>query len=238
MKQPISNYVALDLETTGLDAKKHKIIEIGAVKVRDNEVVETYRTFINPGWQLEERITQITGITNEDLLLAPAIQEKIEEFLEFAGDDVLLGHSLLFDYSFVKRAAVNKGLSFEKEGIDTLTISRKYLNDLPSRNLNALCRHYGLSHNPHRALEDAKATHLLYQKLVAEFFSKERENDFAPQELIYRVKKEGPITAAQKKRLLALLSMHKIKPEYDVERLTKNEASRIMDKIVLEHGRR
>ena len=129
MKQPISNYVALDLETTGLDAKKHKIIEIGAVKVRDNEVVETYRTFINPGWQLEERITQITGITNEDLLLAPAIQEKIEEFLEFAGDDVLLGHSLLFDYSFVKRAAVNKGLSFEKEGIDTLTISRKYLHD-------------------------------------------------------------------------------------------------------------
>lgn len=233
----ITEYVALDLETTGLDPKKNKIIEIGAVHVKDNNIIEEYQTMINPGWKLPEKVTELTGITDEELTGAPAIEDKIGEFLDFVGDRVILGHSILFDYSFLKRAAVNHKLSFEADAIDTLKISRKYLSELPSRNLHAICLYYGIDHKEHRALEDARATHKLYLHLKDSFYNEETAGDFKPQSLHYQVKREGPITPAQKERLSNMLKMHKIKPEYDINRLTKNEASRIIDKIILEYGR-
>ena len=101
------DYVVLDLETTGLDPKKDKIIEIGAVRVRDGEPVAIYEQMVQPGRELGERVTQITGITQEMLEGAPYIEEVLPALLEFLGEDVLIGHRVLFDYSFVKKAAVN-----------------------------------------------------------------------------------------------------------------------------------
>lgn len=233
----ITEYIALDLETTGLDPKKNKIIEIAAVHVKDGAVKERYQTLLNPGWKLSEQITELTGITNEELLDAPVIEEKLGEFLEFIQNRVIVGHSVLFDYSFLKRAAVNQGLVFEAKAIDTLKIARKYLADLPSRNLHALCLHYGIEHHAHRALADAEATHELLVRLWEQFYQEETADDFLPWELHYQVKREGPITKPQKERLLRILKQHKINPEYDVARLTKNEASRIIDKIILKYGK-
>ncbi|MDE6687053.1 MAG: 3'-5' exonuclease [Lachnospiraceae bacterium] len=233
----ITEYIALDLETTGLDPKKNKIIEIAAVHVKDGAVKERYQTLLNPGWRLPEKITELTGITEEELLDAPVIGEKLGEFLEFLQDRVIVGHSVLFDYSFLKRAAVNHGLVFEAKAIDTLKIARKYLADLPSRNLHALCLHYGIEHHAHRALADAEATHELLIRLWKQFYQEETAEDFLPQELHYQVKREGPIMKSQKERLLRMLEQHKINPEYDVARLTRNEASRIIDKIILEYGK-
>ncbi|MDE6744078.1 MAG: 3'-5' exonuclease [Lachnospiraceae bacterium] len=233
----ITEYIALDLETTGLDPKKNKIIEIAAVHVKDGAVTGRFQSLVNPGWRLPEKITELTGITEEELLNAPVIGEMLGEFLEFIQNRTIVGHSVMFDYSFLKRAAVNQGLVFEAKAIDTLKIARKYLADLPSRNLHALCLHYGIEHHAHRALADAEATHELLIRLWEQFYQEETAEDFLPQDLHYQVKREGPIMKSQKERLLRMLEQHKINPEYDVARLTRNEASRIIDKIILEYGK-
>lgn len=230
------NYVALDLETTGLRPKYDRIIEIGAVRVREGKVVDTFRSFVNPGRTLEPAICELTGITEQMLVDAPQSEVAVAALLEFIGTDILLGHRILFDYSFVKRAAQYQKLSFEKEGIDTLKLSRKFLPDLESRRLPALCSHYGIAHTAHRALDDARAASDLYLKL-AELFYDGSEEDFKPQPLVYRVKKETPITKPQKERLYKLLDKHKINKDYNVEMLTRNEASRITDQILAKYGR-
>ena len=81
----ITSYVCVDLETTGLDPKRDKIIEIGAVKVVDGRVEETFQTLLSPGKKLEDKITELTGIRDEQLIHAPAIEEVLPAFLEFAG---------------------------------------------------------------------------------------------------------------------------------------------------------
>lgn len=123
-------YVCIDLETTGLDAKRDKIIEIGAVKVENNTITGKWKSFVNPGRKLDEKIVELTGIRDEQLADAPKIGEVLPEFLEFAGEQVLLGHGVLFDFSFLKRAAVNERMTFERQGIDTLKIARKYLQEI------------------------------------------------------------------------------------------------------------
>lgn len=234
----IQDYVCLDLETTGLDPTTDKIIEIGAVKVRGGEIVDTFQCFLNPGRMLPEKIVELTGIKDEDLRAAKPADEVVPAFLEFLEEDYLLGHSVLFDYSFLKRAVVNLDgkNKFEKSGIDTLKISRKHLGQLESRRLSYLCAYYGIEQRAHRALGDAMATHLLYQKLLAEFY-KGNEEDFKPGQLVYNVKRQTPITKAQKERLSKLITLHKIDYLYDLDCLTRNEASRITDQILSTYGR-
>lgn len=230
------SYVCLDLETTGLDSKRDKIIEIGVVRVRAGEITDRLETLVNPGRMLDEKIVELTGIHDKELENAPDITEALPELLDFIGEDILLGHCVLFDYSFVKRAAVNQKLSFEKKGIDTLKIARKFLADLESRSLGFLCGHFGILHSAHRALADAEATTALYKKL-AELFFEGHEADFEPTPLLYRAKRETPITIPQKEQLYKFIDRHKIKVEYDVEKLTRSEASRIMTRLLAEYGR-
>ncbi len=231
-----TSYVCVDLETTGLNPKYEKIIEIGAVKVVEGKITERFSTFINPGRKLEERIIELTGISQEQVENAPYIEEVLPEFLEFCGDFALLGHRILFDYSFLKRAAVNQRLTFEKKGVDTLRIARRFLPELPHRTLPYLCEYYEIIHRAHRALSDAEATSELYQIMLEKFYAEEEEC-FIPQTLHYQVKKETPITKSQKERLLRILSQHKLTLEMDIDKLTRNEASRITDKILARYGR-
>ncbi|MBD5458672.1 MAG: 3'-5' exonuclease [Lachnospiraceae bacterium] len=232
----IDSYVSLDLETTGLNPKQDKIIEIGMVKVCAGEITAQMETFVNPGRALEQRITELTGIIDEQLEDAPDIAEVLPEMFDFIGDNVLLGHSVLFDYSFVKKAAVNQRLVFEKKGIDTLSLARTFLPELKSRGLAFLCEHFGIEHSAHRALPDAKATSALYHRL-AELFYQGNEAVFEPVPLVYQVKREIPITIPQKEQLYKLIDRHKLKVDYQVEKLTRNEASRIMAQLLAEYGR-
>lgn len=235
------SFVCVDLETTGLDPKRDKIIEIGAVKVERGEVTKEWETFVNPGQKLSERIVELTGIHDEELAGARPIREILPELFAFLGDNVLLGHSVLFDYSFLKKAAVNEKLPFERRGIDTLKLARKYLKDLESRSLGALCRHYDISHSAHRALGDARATVALYQKLAEEFYEKEEaageKSLFLPKPLLYQAKRDTPLTVAQKEQLYKLLDRHKLIVDYKPEDLTRSEASRKIDQILAEYGR-
>lgn len=234
--EAVRDYLCVDLETTGLNPKLDKIIEIGAVKVMGGRITDTFAAFVYPGIALPQQTAALTGITEEHLKGAPAIREILPEFLAFAGGLPLLGHKILFDYSFLKRAAVNMGLPFERSGVDTLKLSRKYLPELPGRRLTDLCGHFKIPLRAHRALEDAKATHFLYQKLCEEFRSEENAEEFLPAPLIYKVKKEGPATKPQKERLERLLKEHGLTPDYEIEMLTKNEASRLIDRILAAYG--
>lgn len=232
----INSYVSIDLETTGLNPKLDKIIEIGAVRVVDGEPTERFATFVNPGRKLEERIIELTGIHDEDLQDAPTIEAVLPSLMEFLGDSVLLGHSILFDYSFLKKAAVNQKLSFEKQAIDTLKIARRFLTELEHRSLDYLCEYYKIPHQAHRALADAEATSQLYHSLVEQFYEQEQEL-FLPKQLQYAVKRDTPATKPQKERLYRLLERHKIDMEIDVEQMTRSEASRFTDKILAKYGR-
>ena len=255
MTQIPMSYVVFDIETTGLNPKFEKIIEIGAAKVQDGEVSDTFSTFVNPGKSLPERIIELTGIYDTDVINAPYIEDVLDPFIRFVGDDILLGHNLIFDYSFIKKAAVNQKKKFDHKGIDTLKIARRFLTDLESRNLGFLCDHYQIQLQAHRALNDALATHELYQRFVRDFADKEADL-FQPKELVYSVKKEGPITSKQYELLLKLAKQYRLetcagendsvilKPvvnvtteSTDLNRLTKNEASRLIDKLLSTFGR-
>ncbi len=245
----LTDYVAMDLETTGLNPRMDKIIEIGAVRVRNGVVEDTFCTYVNPAKGIPERITELTGITNEDVANAPYMEEVLPQFLEFLGEDYLLGHNIIFDYSFIKKAAVNQKLSFERNGIDTLRIARRFLTNLESRNLGFLCKHYEIPlEEAHRAYHDAHAAHLLYQRLGEEFYEKE-EATFNPKPLVYSVKKEVPMTPRQKTYILDLAQKYdmeiengqiilppvlveKLGDRLDIEHMTKNEASRLIDCVL------
>lgn len=235
------SFVCVDLETTGLDPKRDKIIEIGAVRVERGEVTAEWESFVNPGQKLSERIVELTGIHDGELSEAKPIGELLPEFFSFLGEDALLGHRVLFDFSFLKKAAVNEKLVFERQGMDTLKIARKYLKDLESRSLGALCSYYEIRHSAHRALEDARATTALYWKLAEEFYEKEEaegeRNLFRPKPLIYQAKRDTPLTIAQKEQLYKLLDRHKLIVDYKVESLTRSEASRKIDQILAAYGR-
>ena len=250
----INNYVTIDLETTGLSPKYEKIIELGAARVRDGVLTDTFSTFVNPGKILPKRIVELTGISDSDVENAPYIEDVLKEFLDFLGEDVLLGHNLIFDFSFIKKAAVNQKITIDKQGIDTLRISRRFLTALDSRRLSFLCEYYNIELYAHRALNDAIATHELYQRLVADFFDKEKDI-FLPKKLIYNVKRESPITQKQYEQIIRLANRYKIKifkkedkvymypvenisnECIDIWRLSKNEASRLIDRLLANFGR-
>lgn len=233
----MKEYICLDIETTGLNPKIDRVIEIGAVRMRDGEVADTFARLINPGRKLEEHVINLTGLRDEDLCEKPLLCDVLPDLTAFLSDIPLLGHRIIFDYSFLKKAYVNEKLTFEKTGVDTLWLARKYCNDAPSKKLSDLCALYKIPHNPHRALDDALATAAFYELLKKRYLSEETANDFLPKPLIYQVKRDTPITKAQIERLGGMLIKHGIEPDYDIKTLTRSEASRIMDRITATFGR-
>ena len=233
----MNTYIAIDLETTGMNPRNDRIIEIGAVKVENGEIKDQFTTFVNPRMEVPTRIQELTGITNAMAKSGMLIEEAMLKLISFCGESPLLAHNIMFDYSFLKHKATNLGMDFERIGIDTLAIARKTLGTLESRRLCALCEYYKIdSGRSHRAMDDAISAHLLYQNLKADFATQAPEL-FKATLLMHKVKKQGPITQKQKDYLNDLLKYHKIEIGVEVDSLTKNEASRLIDKIILENGR-
>ena len=232
-----NTYVVVDLETTGLQPARDRILEIGAWKVVDGKITEKFWEYVNPQMDISERIQELTGISNETVKDARVISEVLPEFVAFCEGFDLLGHNILFDYSFLKQQAVKLKIPFEKNGIDTLRIARVLLPELESKRLEALCTYFqiDLTH-AHRAYYDALATWHLYERLKERAYLGQEEI-FAPKELIYKPKKQSPITQFQKAYLNDLVKYHKIDLHVCVDSLTKSEASRLIDRISSEYGR-
>ena len=228
----LRSYIAFDIETTGLDPAENEIIEIGALKVRDGKVAERFIEFIRPLSPISPAITSLTGITDEMVAGARNRSGVVSDFLEFCEDDVLIGHNVIFDYSFIKYSAVKEGLAFEKMGIDTLKIAKKVHADMESKSLGSLCAHYHIKNKAaHRAYHDALATAKLYQTL-AHYFEDIDPKLFKPVQLTYKVKKPQPATSKQISFLNSLIQKRGVKMDWDPEALTRSEASRMIDGLL------
>ena len=137
----------------------------------------------------------------------------------------------------VKRAAVNRKYTFEHAGLDTLKICRHFMTEEEKKNLAAACRYFAVDPGEsHRALSDALAAHHLYQELKNRYFL-DVPAVFAPQPLIYKVKREQPASKKQKEVLRELLKYHRINVSVQIDYLSRNEISRLTDKIILQYGR-
>ncbi len=235
----INEYVVLDLEMTGLSAKTDQIIEIGAVKIKDNRVVDTMDCLVNPHCKIPTRITELTGITNEMVLQGKDRDAAVAELLDFLDGCILVGQNINFDYSFLKQWAVNNKRPFEAKACDTLKLARVFLPVEQSKKLEDLCVYFGIERKrEHRALDDAMETWQIFEKLKS--LALERENGetyLQPIVLNYKAKKQSPATPRQIQRLKEYRQIHQIFDEINWETLTKSEASRIMDRYVLVYGR-
>lgn len=149
-------FVVFDIETTGLSNRNDHITEIGAVRIRAGEIVETFGTYANPGMHIPEEITKLTGITDEMVAGAPSQLEAVREFLDFVGGHMLIAHNADFDMGFIRRVCDDNGIPFNHPYLDTVALSR-YLNpELKNHKLDTLAKYFELEDfNHHRAYDDA-----------------------------------------------------------------------------------
>ena len=196
------DYTVLDLEMTGLAPKRDKVIEIGAVRVRNGEIADTYGTLVRPGMSIPETVVQLTGITDEMAALGKEENVAMQELLQFIGDDIL----------------------------DTLRIARALLPGAQSKKLESLCEYFQIEReHAHRALDDAVETYKVFENLKSiEGASMEL---FVPKPLVYKAKRQTPATEHQKERLRELMEQYGRKDSISWETLTRSEASRLQDKI-------
>ncbi len=233
----IDSYIAVDVETTGLEVRQEKITELAMVRVEHDAVTDSFSSLINPGRPIGQIVSALTGITDEMVREAPAIEEVIGAAVEFAGDLPLLGHNLLFDYRFIKKAAVNSGLEFERQGVDTLALCRIFMGAEQKKNLSDACAFYRIPQpRAHRAQADACSAHLLFQTLKR-LHGEERPEAFLPAPLFYKPKREQPATKRQKEYLQDLIKCHRINITVQLDALSRSEASRMIDGIILQHGK-
>lgn len=150
-------FICFDIETTGLLAARDKITEIGAVKVENGVITDTFSTFANPEMPIPQKITQLTGITDDMVKDAPSQSEAVGAFLEFAGDNVLVAHNAPFDTSFIAKACEDMGREYNYTSIDTVAISRAILTDIKNCKLDTVAKFLRLGDfNHHRATDDAE----------------------------------------------------------------------------------
>lgn len=235
----IDEYIVLDLEMTGLSAKTDQIIEIGAVKIKNNQLIDSFETLVRPVGKIPTRVVELTGITDEIAGKGMDKDEAVEKLLHFIEGSILVGQNINFDYSFLKQWAVNHKKPLEAMACDTLKIARVLLPPEQPKKLEDLCAYFEIERNrEHRALDDAIETWKVFESLkkMAEE-SREHESLFEPRPLLYRAKRQTPATPRQIARLKEYRENHEIVDEINWETLTKSEASRIMDKYILVHGR-
>ncbi len=233
----LEDYVVVDLEMTGLSAKMDRILEIGAVKVEGGMEAEAFHRMVNPHMEIPAEITALTGITSGMASEGCEAAEAVRDFVDFSQGLPFIGHNIRFDYSFLKQAALNFGIPLDRECLDTLKLSRKFLAEAEKKTLDYLCVYLGIHRKKnHRALEDAKATNELFRYLQ-EKFGGENPSAFLPAPLQCKLKKQGPASPRQIKRLKELAAYHGIALAAEAESLTKNEASRMTDKILAAYGK-
>ncbi len=167
----IKDYVLFDIETTGLSPDVDAIIELSALKVTDNEVVEEYSTLINPNMHIPYYASCINGITDNMVKASPSIKCALREFVSFIGNYILVGHNILrFDLQFIQRDAnLYLGKPLQNDYLDTLIAARRFLPELDSHSLESLANYYNISYKgAHRALADCYINKQVYDSLVNE----------------------------------------------------------------------
>lgn len=159
--------VALDLETTGLDIRQDKIIEIGMIRFDGSEVLETYQTFVNPDRPIPPAVTQLTHITNPMVSDAPHILDVLDQVSDFVGNDTIVGHNIGFDLSFLRRYKILT----RSRSTDTYELASVLLPRAGRYKLSALAEQFNIdAEGKHRALADCTMTMKLYNKLIEKIY--------------------------------------------------------------------
>lgn len=168
VKMP-SNFTVIDIETTGLDPNYDEIIEIGAIKVKDNKIIDTFESLVNPGdYYIDDFITDLTGITNEMVKTAPSLEDILPGYIDFIKNDILLGHNVHFDINFLYDVMLDKlNYKFSNDLVDLLRLSRKVFPDFKNYKLETVATNLGVkTKNKHRSLRDCEITFESYIKLI------------------------------------------------------------------------
>ena len=178
-------FVVFDIETTGLSPHSDNLTEIGAVKVQNCEIVDSFSTFVNPKMDISYQIQELTRITNEMVKDAPSLEEALPKFLEFAKDSVLVAHNADFDTGFIYQKCQQLGLEYNFEKVDTLTLARIINTNLKRFSLDKVCKEMGVVlSGHHRAVNDAQATAEVFIKYL-EIFKKKGINKLSDVNRVY-----------------------------------------------------
>ncbi|MDR5658225.1 PolC-type DNA polymerase III [Serpentinicella sp. ANB-PHB4] len=160
-------FVVFDIETTGLSNKYHSITEIGAIKVKNGEIIDKFSSFVNPQMVIPDEIIKLTGITNEMVQDSPTIEEILPQFIKFCGNSCLVAHNSDFDLGFIQESCKKLNYTIKNSVLDTLKLSRVLLTDLKRHKLNTIARYFKISlENHHRAIDDALATAQIFIKFI------------------------------------------------------------------------
>ena len=161
-------FVAFDIETTGLKAEQCDILEIGAVRLVDGQVTERFQTFINDGVVVPKKITELTGITGDMLMGAPSCREALGAFKKFCGNACLIAHNAKFDTGFITHHGERFNIEFDNPFADTLMLSRYLLRDeLPNHKLDTICEYFHVDMGSHhRADDDANSCAMIFLEFL------------------------------------------------------------------------
>ncbi|MCY6372513.1 PolC-type DNA polymerase III [Clostridium ganghwense] len=152
-------FVVFDIETTGFSSVYDKIIEIGAVKIKNGTIIDSFSVFINPEIRIPYKITELTGITDDMVKEAETIDKILPKFMEFTKNSILVAHNANFDTSFIRKNCKDLNIEFNYGIMDTVLLAKFLFPELKRYKLNVIAKHLGVSlENHHRAVNDAKAT--------------------------------------------------------------------------------
>ncbi len=170
--------IVFDIETTGLSAKFERMTEIGAVKIINGEIVDSYQTFVNPERPIPAHITRLTGITDSDVAGAPSEEEAVKSFFEFCGNSkLLIAHNAPFDISFIEATCHRANIPFDFSSIDTVRIAQFLFKGMKNHKLNTVAKKLNLgAFNHHRASDDAGVLARIYQ-IMLDTIKKEHDTD-------------------------------------------------------------
>lgn len=242
-------FVIFDVETTGLSSVYDTIIEIGAVKMKNGEVLERFDKFINPHHPLSEQTINLTSITDEMVSAADDEDVVIKQFQDFYGDRPLCGHNVQFDVGFVNAALRRAGLSeITQPVVDTLEVSRLLHPEQNRHTLDSLAKKYNVSlEHHHRANQDAEATGYLMYKLLDAFKKKYNEdnlnnlNGYAAHGEVYKRTRPSHMTVLAKdqkglKNLYKLVSIASTKDFYRIPRTPKSDLADLHEGLLYGSG--
>ncbi len=161
-------FVAFDIETTGLYSDRDAITEIGAVICKNGEIGETFTTFVDPEMHIPAEITRLTGIKDSDVAGAPKLKPALEAFFDFVGDRPLIAHNADFDMGFIAAGCKKYGLKCEFTYLDTLLMAQSMLPELKRHKLDMVASYLGLPEfNHHRATDDAVTVAHMFGRFAA-----------------------------------------------------------------------
>ena len=161
------DYTVIDIETTGLSPYRDAIIELSAIRVKNNEVAESFTSLVNPGFHVSSFISSLTGITDDMLVSAPSIEKVLPLFMDFVGESHIVGHNVNFDINFIYENSMRiLARPFRNSFTDTMRISKMVLGKLQHHRLSDISKHYCISYEgAHRALADCMITQQCFLRL-------------------------------------------------------------------------